>query len=65
MAVESTIWLFCLLSLFCGPSKQGKAPTLIICMFFVFVFVVFLLSLEYMCEAAVHSYYTKVQLLRS
>ncbi|XP_053192553.1 immunoglobulin superfamily DCC subclass member 4 isoform X2 [Scomber japonicus] len=24
MAVESTIWLFCLLSLFCGPSKQEK-----------------------------------------
>ncbi|XP_075933719.1 immunoglobulin superfamily DCC subclass member 4 [Anarhichas minor] len=24
MAVESTIWLFCLLSLFCGPSKQAK-----------------------------------------
>ncbi|XP_047187668.1 immunoglobulin superfamily DCC subclass member 4 isoform X3 [Scophthalmus maximus] len=24
MAVESTVWLFCLLSLFCGPSKQEK-----------------------------------------
>ncbi|XP_068456990.1 immunoglobulin superfamily DCC subclass member 4 isoform X1 [Clinocottus analis] len=24
MAVESTIWLFCLLSLCCGPSKQAK-----------------------------------------
>ncbi|KAM4596581.1 immunoglobulin superfamily DCC subclass member 4 [Fundulus diaphanus] len=24
MAVESTIWLFCLLSLYWGPSKQGK-----------------------------------------
>ncbi|XP_072236348.1 immunoglobulin superfamily DCC subclass member 4 isoform X2 [Leuresthes tenuis] len=24
MAVESTIWLFCLLSLFCGPSNQEK-----------------------------------------
>lgn len=36
MAVESTIWLFCLLSLFCGSSKQGKALTLIICMFFFF-----------------------------
>ncbi|KAK5873705.1 hypothetical protein PBY51_018721 [Eleginops maclovinus] len=24
MAVESTIWLFCLLSLLCGPSKQEK-----------------------------------------
>ncbi|KAG7482590.1 immunoglobulin superfamily DCC subclass member 4-like [Solea senegalensis] len=24
MAVESTIWLLCLLSLFCGPSKQEK-----------------------------------------
>lgn len=24
MAVESPIWLLCLLSLLCGPSKQGK-----------------------------------------
>ncbi|XP_041650583.1 immunoglobulin superfamily DCC subclass member 4 isoform X1 [Cheilinus undulatus] len=28
MAVESTIWLFCLLSLFCGPSKQEKPDSL-------------------------------------
>ncbi|XP_038557041.1 immunoglobulin superfamily DCC subclass member 4 isoform X2 [Micropterus salmoides] len=28
MAVESTIWLFCLLSLFCGPSKQERPVSL-------------------------------------
>lgn len=32
MAVESTIWLFYLLLLFCDPSEQGNALTLIICM---------------------------------
>lgn len=28
MAVETIIWLFCLLSLFCAPSKQGKELSL-------------------------------------
>uniref|UniRef100_A0A3B4ZKX6 Immunoglobulin superfamily DCC subclass member 4-like n=1 Tax=Stegastes partitus TaxID=144197 RepID=A0A3B4ZKX6_9TELE len=31
MAVESTIWLFCLLSLFCGPSKQKPVSVELSC----------------------------------
>lgn len=43
MAVESTIWLFGLLTLFCGPSKQGKALT------FIFMLSGFFLCVWYAC----------------